>query len=122
MSSAYEIIKCHCENYACIVIPTSVTNPLDRINALVDQLKDEQINSGRILFDFIISSGNSKERYASVQYDNDFVYNSFEYVDVKSDDPIRKISADFLRKEIEKKRLPMLSGSQVSLLKSGFSI
>ena len=122
MSSAYEIIKYNCDNYACIVIPTSVTNPLENINTLVDQLNKENINSGRILFDFIISSGNSKERYASVQYNNGFVYDSFEYVDVELDNPIRKKSADYLRMKVEKKEFPMLSGSQISLLKNGFTI
>lgn len=122
MSSSYEIIKYHCDNYACIVIPTFVNNPLEKINVLTARLQDEQINSGRILFDFIVSSGDSKERYASVLYDNGFVYSSFEYVDVKLDDPIRKMSSDFLRMAIEKTGLPMLSGSQISLLKRGFNI
>ena len=122
MSRAYEIIKCNGQNYACIVIPTSVTNPLERINCLIEQLNAEHIRSGYILFDFIISAGNSKERYASVLYDNGFVHNSFKYVDVKAEDPIRKKTGDFFREQIEQKELPMLSSSQIALLKGGFNI
>ena len=122
MDRAYEIIKCNCQNYACIVIPTSITNPLERIGSLVEQLNEEHISSGYILFDFIISAGNSKERYASVQYDNGFIENSFKYIDVKAEDPIRKKTADFLRLQIEKTGMPMLSGSQIALLKGGFNI
>jgi len=122
MSNAYEIIKYDCDNYACIVVPTAVSNPLEQINVLVEQLKKHQIKTGRVLFDFIISSGNTKERYASVQYDDGFLYNSFEYVDVKADDPIRKLTADFLRMKIESREVPMLSSLQVSLLKKGYTL
>lgn len=122
MSNAYEIIKYDCDNYACIVVPTAVSNPLEQINVLVEQLKKHQIKTGRVLFDFIISSGNTKERYASVQYDDGFLYNSFEYVDVKADDPIRKLTADFLRMKIESREVTMLSSLQVSLLKKGYTL
>ena len=101
MNKADEIIKIKSNNYVCIVMPTSISNPLEKVSALSEELKRECIQPGRILFDFIISSGNTRERYASVLYENGFAYNSFEYVDVKPDDPIRKESSDFLRAEIE---------------------
>lgn len=122
MKKTYEIIKCHDKKYSCIVIPTSCFNPLDRLNLLVFQLKDEQIEFGTILFDFIISSGNSEERYASVLFDGDFINDSFEYVLINKNDPIRKESSDFLRTEIEYTDVSMLSNSQISLLKAGYNI
>lgn len=122
MSSSYKIIKYNCDNFECIVIPTSVNNPLEKINLLIGQLKEEHIYSGCIIFDFIFSSGNSKERYASVQYDNGFVNSSFQYIDVSKDDPIRKVCSDYLRMENHGGLLSMLNKSQISLLKSGYTL
>lgn len=122
MGSAYEIIKYNHDDYKCIVIPTSVTNPLEKINSLVTQLNEKNISSGCIIFDFIFSSGNSNERYASVQYDNGFVNSSFRYLDVAVDDPIRKTSSDYLRFGIDNGNLSMLNSSQISLLRRGYTL
>lgn len=122
MSSVYEIIKCNCDNYECIVIPTSITNPLERINLLITQLNEKQISSGRIVFDFIFSSGNSRERYASVQYENGFINSSFQYIDIAMDDPIRQVCSDYLRIGIDKGTYSMLNTSQISLLKNGYTL
>ena len=122
MSSTYEIIKDNCSSYECIVIPIAATNPLENIETLVSQLNKEHIYSGSIIFDFIMSSGNTKERYASVLYDNGFINNSFQYIDIALDDPIRKICSDYLLKRAEEGKATMLSGSQLSLLKYGYSL
>lgn len=122
MSSAYEIIKDNCNSYECIVIPIAATNPLENIETLISQLNKEHINSGSIIFDFIMSSGNTKERYASILYDNGFINNSFQYIDIALDDPIRKICSDYLLKRAEEGKVTMLSGSQLSLLKNGYSL
>lgn len=121
MNNLYEIVKCHSAEYACIVIPTVITNPLEKINELAEKLKNEHI-SGRILIDFIISSGNSKERYGSIIYDNGFINDSFKYVNIEDNNPIKKASANFFKMKIEMNELPMLNNSQISLLKRGFLI
>ncbi len=122
MSSVYEIIKDNCSNYECIVIPIAATNPLDNIEALISQLEQEQIHSGSIIFDFIISAGNTKERYAKVRYDNGFVNNSFQYIEIESNDPIRKMCSNYLLKRVREGKVTMLSNTQLSLLKNGYSL
>lgn len=122
MSSAYEIIKDKCGNYECIVIPVTATNPLENIETLIYQLNQEQVHSGSIIFDFIMSSGNTKERYASVLYDNGFINNSFQYVEIALDDPIRKICSKYLLKRVKEGKVTLLSNSELSLLKNGYSI
>lgn len=122
MSSTYEIIKKDCNSYECIVIPIAITNPLENIEDLISQLNQKQIYSGCIIFDFIMSSGNTKERYASVLYDNGFVKNSFHYIQLASDDPIRKTCSDYLLKRAEEGKATMLNDSQLHLIKSGYSL
>lgn len=122
MSSAYEIIKDNCSNYECIVIPIAVTNPLENIEALISQLNQQHIHSGSIIFDFIMSSGNTKERYARVLYDNGFINNSFQYIEIASNDPIRKMCSNYLLKRVDEGKVTMLNGSQLSLLKNGYSL
>lgn len=122
MSSAYEIIKEKCHNYECIVIPIAATNPLENIETLISQLNQEHIHSGSIIFDFIMSSGNTKERYARVLYDNGFINNSFQYIEIASDDPIRKMCSNYLLKRINEGKITMLSAAQLSLIKNGYSL
>lgn len=122
MSSTYEIIKDNCNNYECIVIPIATTNPLENIEALIDQLNQEHIHSGSIIFDFIMSSGNTKERYARVMYDNGFINNSFQFIEIASDDPIRKACSNYLLKRLNEGKTTMLNSSQLSLLKNGYSL
>ncbi len=122
MSSAYEIIKDNCNNYECIVIPIAATNPLENIEILVSQLSQEHIHSGNIIFDFIMSSGNTKERYARVIYDNGFIINSFQYIEIASDDPIRKMCSNYLLKRANEGKTTMLNSSQMTLLKNGYSL
>lgn len=122
MSSAYEIIKDNCSNYECIVIPIATTNPLENIEVLISQLNQEHIYSGSIIFDFIMSSGNTKERYASVLYDNGFINNSFQYVEISANDPIREMCSNYLLKRVDDGKATMLSGTQLSLLKNGYSL
>lgn len=122
MSGLYEIIKDNCSNYECIVIPIATTNPLENVETLISQLNQEHIESGSIIFDFIMSSGNTKERYAKVLYDNGFINNSFQYIEIASNDPIRKKCSNYLLKRIDEGKVTTLSGSQLSLLKNGYSL
>lgn len=120
MSSIYKIIKENCNSYECIVIPIAATNPLENIETLIFELKQEHVHSGNIIFDFIMSSGNTKERYASVLYDNGFINNSFQYIEVALNDPIRKICSKYLLERVEEGKATMLSSSQLSLIKNGY--
>lgn len=122
MGSAYEIIKENCNSYECIVIPIATTNPLENIETLISQLNQEHIQSGFIIFDFFMSSGNTKERYAKVKYDKGFINNSFQYIEIASDDPIRKMCSNNLLKRVYEGKVTMLSAPQLSLLKSGYSL
>lgn len=120
MSSVYKIIKVNCVDYECIVIPIATTNPLDNIEALISQLNQEQIHSGSIIFDFIFSSGNTQERYAKVLYDNGFVNNSFQYIEIELNDPIRRMCSDYFLERIHEGKVTMLNNSQLLLLKNGY--
>ncbi len=122
MGITYEIIKENCDNCQCIVIPIAYTNPLEDIDTLISKLSQEDIHSGNIIFDFIMSSGNTNERYAKVSYDNGFVNGSFEYIQIASDDPIREKCSKYLLKRINEGKATMLSGSQQALLKNGYSL
>lgn len=122
MGITYEIIKENCDNCQCIVIPIAYTNPLEDIDTLISKLSQEDIHSGNIIFDFIMSSGNTNERYAKVLYDNGFVNGSFEYIQIASDDPIREKCSKYLLKRINEGKATMLSSSQQALLKNGYSL
>lgn len=122
MSSSYEIIKENCNSYECIVIPIAATNPLENIETLIPQLVQAQIHSGSIIFDFIMSSGNTKDRYARVLYDDGFISNSFQYVEIPPNDPIRRVCSNYLLKRAEEGKATMLSSSQLALLKKGYSL
>ena len=122
MSSVYEIIKDNCSNYECIVIPIAATNPLENIETLISRLNQEHIHSGSIIFDFIMSAGNTQERYARVLYDDGFINNSFQYIEIPSNDPIRKMCSNYLLKRVDEGKITMLSGAQLSLIKNGYSL
>lgn len=121
-NNAYKIIKCNDSRYSCIVIPTSRRNPLENVSLLLSQLKEENIKAGRLLFDFIISVGNTEERYASIFFDSGFSNESFEYEKLGTNDPIRKESDDYLRSAKEYLNASALPKSQIVLLNAGYNI
>ena len=120
MGGVYEIVKDITGNYECIVIPTAITNPLENIEILISQLNQEHIHSGSIIFDFIMSSGNTKERYAEVLYDDGFINDSFHYVEIPPNGPIREMCSKHLLKRIDEGKVTVLNGTQLSLLRNGF--
>ncbi|UDE96351.1 type II toxin-antitoxin system RnlB family antitoxin (plasmid) [Carnobacterium viridans] len=84
----YKIIKptTRIDNYQCIVMATSYTDPLeqmDLIRNLENDLRDLKISKGTVVFDLLTCIGDNFERFSTLCFDGyKFNLNSYEIINV----------------------------------------
>ncbi len=119
----YELIPSPNENYLCVIVPTSHYQPLNGIEGLVPLLNNTFSKPGYVIFDFILSSGNTKERYANVFFNNEgFVAETFNYIIVEKNDLIRKVVSDFLKGKNFYLTHSVLNSTQQKMIENGYII
>ncbi|MBU8967513.1 type II toxin-antitoxin system RnlB family antitoxin [Bacillus safensis] len=77
----YEIQELHnCQMYPFVVFSTSYVNPLEDIEYIQEELKDRF--EGKVLFDLLLSNGNSSNRYLEAEFNGfHFDFSSFKVLE-----------------------------------------
>lgn len=120
--SVYEILPSNNNMFMCIILPTSYYNPLKEIDALIKQIGERYSVSGYVIFDFLLSSGNTSERFAKVFFDKGFVADTFSYITLDNNNPIRKYISNFLNTKSFYLTHSVLTNAQRNLIESGYSV
>ena len=82
-----------------IVFSTSYISPLKFIKEIEEELSNQVNTEIEVIFDLLLSSGNSKERYGKAIYDGEqFNRESFQYINVLKTDILRRFSAKYYEK------------------------
>ena len=91
----YEINVLREEN-KCIIFSTTYVSPLDFIKDIENDLRSIINYSIDVIFDFLLSSGNSQERFGRINYTGSgFDMRSFQFISVPKKNNLRKVSANF---------------------------
>lgn len=119
----FELIPIDREEFVLVILPTSYYEPLSNISDLVEFLKDSYKSPMRLMFDFIISSGNTNERFAEAFFNGEgIVAESFRSVLVPKDAMVRKTVSDFLKTRNYYLTSSVLNSVQKNLITKGFVI
>jgi hypothetical protein len=113
----YEIQKLHDETYPYIVLSTSFNNPLDEINCIEVELKDNYI--GKVIFDLLLTNGLSSNRFIEAQFDGaKFDKSSFKSIKI-IDDFIKAQLIEFYKNNVQYVDKSVLSQLHKFMLKKG---
>lgn len=112
----FEIIELSSLN--ALLIQTLVSeSPFDFLSEIQDELSSISF-SGSVIIDELLHSGNNEERFIGCEFkDGAFTNNSFRFLKVQKQDPIRRHIGDYLRKNPDELRLSGLTSYQIDLIK-----
>ena len=87
------------------------------------EVKKNNIHDARVLFDSLLSIGNTSERFAEASFVGEkFVLNSFKFVEIKKNNMIRKFCARFFNENGNMLEYSILTPIQKELLRKGATI
>lgn len=112
----FEMIELNDRNT--LLIQTLVSeSPFEFLSEIQDELRNISF-TGNVIIDELLHSGNNEERFIGCEIkDGVFINNSFHFLKVKKQDPIRQHIGDYLRKNPEELRLSGLTAYQIDLIK-----
>lgn len=114
------IEKCH--SYSACVLFQTHDSPFSLIEELKNELQSKNIY-GRILFDTLFHSGNSKDRFIEVYFDgNEIDTITAHVVKIEKGNGIRKVIAEILKDNYELLEDSILNSVQKKLLSKGISL
>lgn len=118
----YEINVLSEEN-KCIIFSTTYVSPLDFINDIENDLKSIVNYSIEVIFDFLLSSGNSQERFGKINYTgSEFDMRSFQFINVPKKNNLRKVSVNYYKYKDENLENSILTSMQKKMIKKGIAI
>lgn len=119
----YSIIKINNKDYKAIIFSNTYESQLFYLEDITKELKNQKINNCKILFDNILTVGNTSERYTEAIFDGEeFINSSFKYIKIDKKNDIRKISTDYIRSNISILDNSILTSLQIKMIKKGITI
>ena len=119
----YSIIKINNKDYKAIIFSNTYESQLFYLEDITKELKNQKINNCKILFDNILTVGNTSERYTEAIFDGEeFINSSFKYVKIDKKSDIRKVSTDYMRSNISILDNSILTSLQIKMIKKGITI
>jgi len=116
MSKTYYIEKINGGSYPCIIFSTSYVSPMDQLEIVENDLKKIGV-MGNILFDLLLSHGNTPDRFYEVLFNGEKIdIDSLRRVESISDN-IKQISSDFYHNHVHFLKNSILSNPQKFLIK-----
>lgn len=114
----YEIQELHnYQMYPFVVFSTSYVNPLEDIECIQEELKNRF--KGKVLFDLLLSNGNSSNRYLEAEFNGfQFVPSSFKVLE-KVDAFIKEITGMFYQNHPDYLSNSVLPNAHQFLIKRG---
>lgn len=79
------------KDYNALVLSDYYDSPISHLTTIEKKLKDKGVTNGIILFDTLLSKGNTSTRFFKAKLENSrFVTSTFETVTIAKKDPVRK--------------------------------
>lgn len=118
----YEIIELENSEYNSLVIMCNANSPINYLSSIYNELKKKNVN-GKILVDEILHVGNTCKRFISFEFDNNLSLDDIKmnFVNIKKDNELRKISCDYLRQN-DLLEYSILSSIQKRMIGRGITI
>jgi hypothetical protein len=91
-SYPFKILTSPDDNYKAIVVSLSPESLSDSFDVIKEELLSADI-TGKILFDYLLSTGQNNKRFFEVEFNGDFLLNTFKKAGV--DDQIKKQLNEF---------------------------
>lgn len=94
----YDVIKLEDSEYNSLVIMCNANSPIDYLSSIYTELKEKNAH-GKIIIDEILHVGNTNKRFISFELDSNASLDDIkiDFVDIRKDNIVRKISCDYLR-------------------------
>lgn len=119
----FKICSMNVNNYSILIISESYETPFDYLEELESYLTLQYVKDVRILFDMLLSMGDTTERFAEAVFDGrNFIDNTFQYVTIDKKDTIRKISCEEIRKKPNQLEYSILTNFQKQMIINGIAI
>ena len=94
----FHVKQINLENYSAVVYSCSYDSPISYLLDIEHQLKELGIKTGYILFDTLLSKGNSSTRFFEAKFeDTKFIKSSIKNIEVPKNSEIRKAACKFYR-------------------------
>ncbi|MNB77489.1 hypothetical protein D3C75_241750 [compost metagenome] len=118
----YDIVRIDNMEYPYCIISTSYETPLTNLSQLTQDLS--AYSSGfKVIFDFLLCSGNSTERFYEAFFDGEhFKENSFRIINLDKKSELRKLSCNHLNQHKEYLDQSVLNNFQKKMLEKGITI
>ena len=106
-----------------LVFSTSFISPLKFLTEIEEELGSKVHERIEVVFDFLLSSGNTNERFAKVIFDGkSFDKSSFQFIKLEKKNTIRDLAADFYKTSIGHVDNSILTSVQKKLVHKGLYI
>lgn len=114
------IKKIDLEKYSGIVYSYSYDSPFSYLLDIEHQLKELGLKSGYILFDTLLSKGNSSTRFFEAKFENGkFIKSSFKNIKVLKNSEIRRVACEFYRESGINLNNSLLTEAQKRIIRKG---
>lgn len=118
----FETVVLSGNKYAALIIGTSCEAPSKYLKEIASELQAKQVK-GTIILDMLLHSGNSDERFISVDFDGEkFDDCTFKFIKVEKNNDTRKLSATYFQDYPEIVEYSILNSIQKKLILKGCAI
>jgi len=118
MTNYYKIYTLSSGSYSCLVVCLSYESIFSYINALQNDLKHKGIENANILIDQLLISGNGKNRFLSIMFENGaFVHASAK--NVETDQYYHQLTSSELKRNRRLLENSILTPKQISMISRG---
>ena len=119
----FKIVPLEGKEYDIIVFSQSYESPFSCLDEITKEIREYNISNAKILFDTLLSSGNTNERFAEAVYSNEnFIAGSFQFVNISKKDYLRKYCAEYFCENKDILEYSILTPIQKKMLSKGFTI
>lgn len=119
----YKILKINNENYKAIIFAQSYETPLLYLDEISSELKDLGISDCNIVFDMLLSSGNTSQRYVEAMFDGEqFIKTTIQHIPIDKKNSLRTISLNFFKSNSSILQSSILNSLQIKMINKGIAI
>jgi len=119
----FEIEHLKSSEYTFVIFSTSFETPFACLDEITAELIEKNLCHTKVLFDLLLSIGNTSERFVEASFDGQqFDRSSFNFVKVDKKNNIRSNSRDYYYNHLFLLEESVLNSSQKKLLSKGISI
>ena len=119
----YKIVEINNENYKAIIFAQSYETPLLYLDEISSELKEHGMSNCNIVFDMLLSSGNTSQRYVEAMFDGEqFIKTTIKHIPIDKKNTLRTISLNFFKSNSSILQSSILNSLQIKMINKGIAI